>query len=335
MTTTTYTNQGKKFLEQLQKIAEDSQGNDIKKIRTALKDLEQLQNEVDNIIKKFKNTYKVNNNNVPAIMNMNKWAKPKNFEGLEKILSAAQLKTVREDLDIDSNGKFEADEQKFALELYNSVGGDIDRFMKKVKNFKALTTKVHNTIEKSSFARTILQRADVRDTGTRNPFTIKPSELTFIDTIIKKFLLEKNPSGTNISREFGEWSQKATIPKFSARSPTTNVLKNFPSTKKAYMTRKLGEFENKSLFTMYSQNRRTGDSEKKMSDSSSLSNVYGSLPKETQQKLNTDLKEFYTRNRKNKTLNAFLNFIEKRRKEAEEIEERITAGNTRGGKRGL
>ena len=328
MTTTTYTKQGKEFLERLQKIAEDSKGDDIEKIRAALNDLQKLQKEVNDIITKFKNTYTVKNENVPPIMEMNKWAKPKNFEGLEKILSAAQLTIVQASLDVDDNGKFEADEQKFALELYNSVDGDIDRFMEKVTRFRAVTKAVREKLTTSSFAKSILQKAGVKTADRAKSTNISVVEAEFINTVVtKKFLLDKKKIGANISKDFGSWfaSQKnENFPKFSAWNPKIKVKQIFPQSRHEFMKRKLSEFENQSVFTIYSQNRRTVDPTKKMSGSSSLRNVYGSLPTETKKKLNEDLKGFYTSNRKNKTLNAFLNFLEKRRGEAKEVEENIT-----------
>ena len=340
MTTTTYTKQGKEFLERLKKIAEDSKGDDIEKIRAALNELQKLQKEVNGIITQFKKNYAVKNENVPPIMEMNKWAKPKNFKGLQEILSAAQLETVQKSLDVDDNGKFEADEQKFALELYNSVDGDIDLFMKKVEKFESLVVAVREKLKTSSFAKSILQKAGVKTVDRAKSTNITDDEQRFIETVVtKKFLLDTKKIGKNISKDFGSWfrSQKnKNFPKFSARNQKINVNQKFPQTRNEFMKRKLNEFENQSVFTMYSQNRKTGDPTKQMSGSSSLSNVSGSLPPETKKKLNEDLKRFYTpnRNRKNKTLKAFLTFLEERRGAPEEVEEENMPENrTQQGKR--
>ena len=327
MTTTTYTEQGKELLERLKKIAEDSKGDDIEKIRAALNDLQKLQKEVNDIITQFKKNYTVKNENVPPIMEMNKWAKPKNFKGLQKILSAAQLETVQKSLDVDNNGKFEADEQKFALELYNSVDGDIGLFMEKVKKFRAVTKAVREKLGTSRFVTSILQKAGVKTAGRAKFTNITDAEKRFIETVVtKKFLLDTTNIGANISTDFGSWLRSQNnkkFPKFRAPNQKIKVKQNFPQSRNEFMKRKLNEFENQSVFTMYSQNRKTGDPYKQMSGSSSLSNVSGSLPPETKKKLNEDLNGFYTpnRNRKNKTLKAFLTFLEERRGAPEEVEE--------------
>ena len=57
MTTTTYTERGQKLLDRLKKIEKDSRGDDIETIRAALIDLKNLQEEVNDIIKKFKTIF--------------------------------------------------------------------------------------------------------------------------------------------------------------------------------------------------------------------------------------------------------------------------------------
>ena len=324
--TTTYTERGQKLLDRLKKIAEVSKGNDISKIRQSLVDLKKLQEEVNGIIEEFRKTY--NKVPVPPIMEMNKWAKPKNFKGLEKILSAAQLKTVQEGVDVDDNGKFEADEQQFALDLYNSVGGNVDLFMKKVKKIRAVTKAVREKLKTSSFATSILKKAGVSTFSRATSTNITKNEAEFISTVVtKKFILDEKEISENISRDFGSWfrsQQKGTFPQFSEwiknknPDPKIKVIKKFPQSEKNFMTRKLGEFPNnrKSLFTMHSQKRKITGTQKGNSvplpaNSSSLKNIYSSLPDAAKKNLANDMAFYKTR--KPKTWNEYINFTTARR----------------------